>query len=226
MLMSIASLSLARRERPIALGDLRIPLRPQMPDRGGIFDQERESRACRAAAARAASAPMSVPHAGIEAIVHMGQNEVEMRASTRIVSSSPSHSSCMRLREAGPVFEETRSERHPPWFGEEVERIEASRDARNSRRTSSFIGRERGGIRGAFERFEVQLGEIDAVPIEALIKALSNADRHGAEAIRIGEVHQLAPVEVRVLQERRSSRAIRDGPCQNFSLTCGSSSQA
>ncbi len=42
-----------RGERLIARGDLRIALRAEVPDGGGIFDQEREVVLDRAAAARA-----------------------------------------------------------------------------------------------------------------------------------------------------------------------------
>ena len=61
-------------------------------------------------------------------------------------------------------------------------------------------GREAGRVGGAFERFEVQLSQIDAVPIEAADQLLHPL-RNGGEAIGIVQVHQLAPVQLRVLQD-------------------------
>ena len=52
----------------------------------------------------------------------------------------------------------------------------------------------------AFERFEVQLGEIDAVPIEAGGKLLES-EGDGLGAVGAGEVHELAPIEVGVLAD-------------------------
>ena len=59
--------------------------------------------------------------------------------------------------------------------------------------------REAARVGDPFQRLEVQLGQIDAVPIEAADqRAHAGADR--AEALAIGQVHQLAPVQLRVLQ--------------------------
>ena len=48
-----------RREGPVAFGDFRIALRPEIPDRGRIFDQERETCLSSSGRTRPASAPMA-----------------------------------------------------------------------------------------------------------------------------------------------------------------------
>ena len=61
-------------------------------------------------------------------------------------------------------------------------------------------GGEAGGVAGAFERFEIKLGEIDAIPIEAADEVFDSGGG-SAEAIAIGQVHELAPIELGVLQK-------------------------
>ena len=72
----------------------------------------------------------------------------------------------------------------------------------NSARTSSFMGVKRAGFACAFERFEIQLGQVHAVPIEAVDQIAARPATTAREAVAIGQVHQLAPVELRVLQQR------------------------
>ena len=62
-------------------------------------------------------------------------------------------------------------------------------------------GREPCRIRHPFERFEVELREVHAVPVEALDERPDTA-RRLAEAVAVGEIHELAPVELRVLKDR------------------------
>jgi len=60
--------------------------------------------------------------------------------------------------------------------------------------------REARGVVDAFERFEIEFGEIEAIPVEAVRERVDTTfDFSGAVAI--GEVHELAPVEVGVLEE-------------------------
>ena len=98
-----------------------------------------------------------------------------------------------------------RKSRKARWDGgvlaglEQFDRIEAAGGAELGAHVVVH-GREAGGIREAFERFEIQLGEVDAIPIEAPDQVL-DAGGGGAEAIAIGEVHELAPIELGVLQD-------------------------
>ena len=61
-------------------------------------------------------------------------------------------------------------------------------------------GRETGGVAGAFERFEIELGEIDAIPVEAL-HHLFETGANGRGAVAVLQVHELSPVELGVLQD-------------------------
>ena len=60
--------------------------------------------------------------------------------------------------------------------------------------------REPRRVRSALERFEVEFREVDAVPVEAL-DHLFEAGADGFDAVAILQVHELAPVELRVLQD-------------------------
>src|SRR3954453_11101567 len=70
-------------------------------------------------------------------------------------------------------------------------------------RTHIIVKRRKPGwIRCAFQRFEVQLPYVHAIPVEPLQQ---NADMpfYLTMAFRILEVHELSPVELRILSERR-----------------------
>src|ERR1039458_197319 len=57
------------------------------------------------------------------------------------------------------------------------------------------------GVPRALERLEVQLGQVDAVPIEPRDQPFY-AGRDGAKTVAVGQVHELAPVELSVLKHR------------------------
>ncbi len=61
---------------------------------------------------------------------------------------------------------------------------------------------------GAFRRFEIEFRQVDAVPVKAFDHLLqSGAD--GLDGIAVLQIHQLAPVELRVLQCSRSFAPLR-----------------
>ena len=60
--------------------------------------------------------------------------------------------------------------------------------------------REAGGVGCAFERFEIELGNIDAIPIEAL-QQIPDFARNFTMTIRVLQIHELAPIELRVLPD-------------------------
>ena len=147
---------------------------------------------------RAASAPMAsrIP------VSKRSSTWVSTRSrsglSRRARSSSASHSSCMRRASSARKSRNVRRD---------ASSVRAPNSSRGSKPASlleqrAHVGvhrREAAGVGDALERFEIQLGQIDAIPIEAADQvAHSRADR--AEALAIGQVHQLAPIQLRVLQ--------------------------
>src|SRR5438067_1299557 len=60
--------------------------------------------------------------------------------------------------------------------------------------------REPGGIARSFERFEIEFGKIGAVPVEAL-QHLPQPGPNYRGTIPILKVHELAPVELCILQD-------------------------
>src|SRR5262249_51687203 len=83
-------------------------------------------------------------------------------------------------------------------FAEQVERIEPA-----ERLELGAHGRvhrsEPGRVGDALEGLEIELGEIDAVPIEAADEAAHTAGDL-AETLAVSEVHELAPIQLRVLE--------------------------
>ena len=74
----------ARAMGDVALRRSRVALRTEVPDGGRVLDQKREVVLRRAAGgARAASAPILSRMRGVEAVVDMGEHEIEMRAALR-----------------------------------------------------------------------------------------------------------------------------------------------
>src|ERR1700682_3323683 len=61
-------------------------------------------------------------------------------------------------------------------------------------------GSEPGGISRSFERFEIQLGQVHTIPVEALDESFYTL-RYGLETIAIAQVHKLPPIQLRVLQD-------------------------
>ena len=91
---------------------------------------------------------------------------------------------------------------------EQLARIEA-RLLLEQRAHVGIHRREAARVGDALQRFEIELGQIDAVPIEAADRrAHSGADR--AEALAIGQIHQLAPIQLRVLQHGGLLAPLRD----------------
>src|ERR1017187_8426963 len=62
-------------------------------------------------------------------------------------------------------------------------------------------GSESRRVADALQRLEIEFGEIDAIPIEPASQ-LVNTGGNRAKAIAVGQVHQLSPVELCVLQNR------------------------
>ena len=206
MLISIASLFVRGGQRTVAFGDGGVALGAQVPDGGGVLDQESEVVGIEQLQHARGVGAEGVAHAGIEAVVDVGQHQIEVRLGAARL---------LQLIEPLLLHLEDES-------GAAVEEV-----ARGEGLAGAFLGAgvKREGLAGAFERFEVELGEVDAVPIEARDQvADAGADR--AEAVGVAQVHELAPVELGVLAEGGLSRATRDDRSQNFSLTCGSSNQA
>src|SRR5689334_7262277 len=85
-----------------------------------------------------------------------------------------------------------------PWF-KQNKRIDSRRPL-EFRAYVVIHGRKTAGVADAFERLEIQLGQVDAVPVEAPGKLL-HAIRNGAKTCTIRKIHQLAPVEMRILKD-------------------------
>ena len=85
----------------------------------------------------------------------------------------PIHSCCIRRASSGAKIEKRRAATRRPCASRTAPADRSPARARNSVRTSSFMGVKRAGFAAPFERFEVQLGQIHAVPIEALDQRLA-----------------------------------------------------
>ena len=107
----MASLSCAGGQRAIARRDLRIALRAQVPDGGRILDQKREVVLSEQRQhARRVGADFFA-HAGVEAIVDMGQRQVEMRLGFANVFDLSDPFRLLAPRQIGAKIEELRQSR-------------------------------------------------------------------------------------------------------------------
>ena len=125
-----------------------------------------------------------IPHARVEPVVDVGQHQIEIglrppkrllfRRATPPASRAPGRCGNRETACATPA-----SLRAPnSSIGSNPAR------ARNSARTSVVHGSEAGGIADPFERFEVQLGQVDAIPVESGHQLL-HPRRHRAEAVAV-----------------------------------------
>ncbi len=76
--MSIARRSVCLRQRLITRGDLRIALRAQVPDGGGVLDQEREVVLIEQGKNARGVGADQIVHAGIEPVVHVSEDKIQI----------------------------------------------------------------------------------------------------------------------------------------------------
>ena len=143
-----------------------------------------------------------VAHARVEAVVHVRQHQIQIGLGPPDALDLAIHSSCMRRASPARKSRNSRAAMPRPCRGaEQLASDRTRRCLRNRARTSSFMGVKRDGLPMPSQRFEIQFRQIHAVPIEAADQALDSR-RDRAEAVAIGQVHQLAPVELGILEDR------------------------
>ena len=135
-----------RRQRLVARGDLRIALRPEVPDGGGIFDQEREIVVIEQGQHTRGVGADEIAHAGIEAVVDMSEHEIEIGLGGADGFDFADPVFLLAARELGAVVEKSPQTRGVG-IGrlKQLDRIEAI-EAVNSSRTSWFMGVKRAGL--------------------------------------------------------------------------------
>ncbi len=139
-------------------------------------------------------------HAGVETIVHMGQHNIEARTKGAKLFCGIEPVFLHAARKPGAKIEKLVQRSGIGTLLPEFQRIPAELRAKG--RPHVIVHRsESGGIACAFERFEVEFGQVDAVPIETLHHGAQTCT-DGVDAIRILQIHELAPVELRILQQR------------------------
>ena len=208
-------LVLRGRQRAIARRDLRIALRPQVPDGRRILDQEREIVRAEHAAARAtASAPI------------FSRMVVSKRSSTwvsarsrcglvsRIASISAIHSACWRWASSA---RNSRNRAKPGGFFASGAATAASNSSIGSNPAElAELGahvvvhrREARRILDALRAIRNTAPPDSRRPNRSGRSARAAPCDTAAKAVAIGQVHQLAPVELRVLQQRRLFAPLR-----------------
>src|ERR1700736_2584373 len=148
-------------QRLVAGGNLRITLGTQIPDSGGIFHQKREIATLQQGQDGSRVGPDQIAHARIEAVVYMSQDEIEVGTGRDPdpLSLQPASEACAIVEKRAQIF---LGERRTL---EQTERIE-SRDLTKILPDIGVHGREASRVRGAFQRFEIQLCQVHAIPIE------------------------------------------------------------
>src|ERR1035438_3835426 len=98
-----------RSDRPVAFGYGGVPLRPEVPDRGGIFDEKGEGVAVEQRQNARGVGANGIAHTWVEAIVDMREDEIEVgfAASGGFQFADPLllHFAC----EGGAKFQESRA---------------------------------------------------------------------------------------------------------------------
>ena len=173
-----------RRQRPVPLGNRLVALRPQIPNRRRIFDQEGEAvRVEQRQHARGVGAD-GVPHAGVEAVIHMRQapgrdaasaaHAFQLRHPLFLRSGAPDRcgnrgTACAKLRPCG---------------AEKLDRVETRLRA-ESARTSSFMGVKRDGF--PMPSSDSKYSSARLMPSQSKrADQLTHARRDRAEAVAIG----------------------------------------
>ena len=108
-----------------------------------------------------------IAHAGIEAVVHMREHEIEIGLGGADGLDLADPFLLLAAREVGAVVEKSPQTRGIGIGGlkqlDGIETVEALEFVAHI----LVHGREAGGVGGALERFKIELGEVDAIPIEA-----------------------------------------------------------
>ena len=108
-----------------------------------------------------------IAHAGIEAIVHMREHEIEIGLGGADGFDFADPFFLLAAREVGAEVEKS-----PQTRGVRIGRLKQF-DRIEAVEAVEFVahvlvhGREAGGIGGALERFEIEFGQVDAIPVEA-----------------------------------------------------------
>ena len=68
-----------RGEGGVAVGDLGVPLRSQVPDRGRVFDQEGHPSVLSEPQESGGVGSDQIPHPCVETVVHVGEDDLQPR---------------------------------------------------------------------------------------------------------------------------------------------------
>ncbi len=190
-------------ERLVAARDLGVALRPEVPHGRRIFDQKRELLAIHRGQQRGRICAERVAHACIEAVIDVREHYIEpglfaahgfeLRKPVRLHPAHQPRAPVEKLPQARRIGR--------PRGREQLERVESGGGLKFPPHVAVH-GREPRRVRGAFERLEIQLRKIHAVPVKAA-EQTAHAGRGRGEAVAVRQVHQLAPVQVRVLKHGR-----------------------
>ena len=159
---------------------LSVALGAEMPDGGGVLDQEGEAVGIEQREHAGGVGADGIAHAGVEAIVDMGEDEIEMRTGFTKFSNLRHpfllHAACELCAKIEKCAQGTGI-----FAGaEQLERIESLRLAKSGA-DIVIHGSEPGRVACAFERFKVELGQIHTIPIEAVDQS-ADAGGYCAEA--------------------------------------------
>ena len=185
-------------QRLISARNFGIALRSEMPDRSGILDEEREIMlGHQIQRARGVSAD-SVFHPRIEAVVNMRERHIKIRLDAPQCKDLAKPILLHASRELGAKIQKGAQPGLVLARAKHFERIESVR--LTERRTNIVVHRgEARGVARAFQRFKIELRQIHTIPIETRNQRLHTiGDR--PETIAICEIHELAPIELGVLQ--------------------------
>ena len=204
------------RQSGIPLRQRLIALRPKVPDGSRVLDQERKGMPVEQRKNACGIRPDGVAHPGVETVVHMRQDKVEVRlvAPQRLHLRQPI---LLHLARQLAAKVEKRPPRSRILAGpEKLDRVESVPGAK-LRAHIVVHRREARGVAHALERLEIQLRQVHAIPIEPAHQLL-HASRNGAETVAVGQVHELAPVRPELLAHVRQ---FQPGVDQNaFAMAC------
>ena len=145
-------------------------------------------------------------HAGIEAVVHVGEHQVQMRLGG---------AKLLRLRDPfgllarGQIRAEIQKALEPGRIARQTARRDGSNRSCGSkppaggtaRRTSSFIGVKRAGL--SVPSSDSKYSSARFTPSQSnAAHQIAHAGANRRESIPVGQVHQLAPVQLGVLKQR------------------------